>query len=83
MQNPIKNKRARLKKGEDVYHKDNLEKKMIVDQVVYAEDKKLIEIRCSWWENNELKIHGFHSYELLPKFIVDLGAEVIKNYLSM
>lgn len=78
----VKNKRARLKKGEEVFHKDNLNLKMIVDEVVFTEDKKLIEIRCSWWEKNELKIHGFHSYELIPKYIIEGGQDVIDSYLE-
>lgn len=84
-----------FKDGEEVCHLENTSQKMFVDEVVFKiydrprlDDpskkesiKKIIGIRCHWWDKSEtFHSHPFHKGLLLP-YDIALGGTYTDNQL--
>lgn len=81
--------------GDEVAHKENLEKKLLIERVikykksvtVYGQEQKVEKdfisgIQCGWWKGEEF-VHGvFHSQHLIPWEIAQQGKEKVIEYLE-
>lgn len=81
--------------GDEVAHKENLEKKLLVERVikykksvtVYGQEQKVEKdfisgVQCGWWKGEEF-VHGvFHSQHLIPWEVAQQGKEKVIEYLE-
>jgi len=74
--------RVKYSIDDEIAHIDNLQKKMRVREVIFA-NSKISHIVCSWWgADGELKKMNAHSHALIPWGIANQGQEQVDSYLE-
>ena len=80
-----------IKEGMEVAHKEVPTLKMVVDRLLrenYSypdpnnpeqkiEKSRIVGVKCRWWKDNDIRIHNFHTRELVPWDVAD-GANYVE-----
>jgi len=81
-----------FKDGEEVCHIENTSQKMFIERILFhiydkskidkpnekEPIKKIIGIKCHWWEGSSFKTGDFHKSELIP-YEIALGSTYTDN----